>query len=132
MKFAAGDECIHTAVGEKIGSVICLRSKPGYGLHGPYVDLPAGPCVARIFFNGPTRGHAIADVLASGYLVHASRPVDLSTLDGRPLEITADLASRSLHARCGLTVRQMSMPIFPPSRLNFVSSLTRLSGLNCV
>jgi hypothetical protein len=92
VKFAASDQCIHTAVGQKIGSVICLRSEPGFGLFGPYVNLPAGPCVARVFFDGPAQGLVTADILAAGHFVLASRSVDLSTLDGCPLEIIADLA----------------------------------------
>lgn len=109
MKFGADDERVRTMVGEKIDGVICLRSEPGYGLFGPYIDLPAGPCVARILFRGPALGHATVDIFAEGYLVLASRIVDLTALDGRPLELSAVLTNSQLvcevRLMCGPGVR---------------------------
>ena len=100
MKFDATDPRVGTVVGERVGGVIRLRSEAGFGLFGPYVELPSGSCVGRIFFDGPAQGQASIDILAEGSLILASRVVDLSSLNGRPAEISANLASS--HMSCEL------------------------------
>ena len=98
MQFSALDPSLHTAAGRKVGTEIRLGPDSGFGLFGPYVDLPAGPCVARILFDGPAVGHAMVDILAEGCLVLTSRSVDLSALDGQPVEVSANLARA--YSRC--------------------------------
>ena len=74
--------------------MIHLRSDSGCGLYGPYVDLPAGPLVARITFKGPTRVYAHMDLAAEvGTRVLASREVDFNTLHSHGVEIATSLAS---------------------------------------
>lgn len=89
--FSADDPRLMTAVGEKVGDILRLRSSSGVCLFGPYIDLPAGPCVARIHFAGPASGLVIADIFAAGAITIASRFVDLATLQGGPLEVVGHL-----------------------------------------
>jgi FkbM family methyltransferase len=94
LRFSAGEPDVRTAVGSKRGGLIRLRSGPGCGLFGPYVDLPAGRCVVRIFFEGLKQGHATIDLSAkSGETVIASHALDLSALDGSAAELRATLPS---------------------------------------
>jgi 2-polyprenyl-3-methyl-5-hydroxy-6-metoxy-1,4-benzoquinol methylase len=107
LRFAVDDLRVYTVVGEKNGGFIHLRSGPGYGLFGPYVTLPAGRCVARIFFEGPKRGRATVDLCAeSGEIMLASRVIDLGTLEENFAEIAADLGS----ARSACEVRLLCPP----------------------
>jgi hypothetical protein len=72
--------------------LIRLRSGTGCGLFGPYVDLPAGRCIARITFEGPSEGRVIMDMSAEvGKIVLASRVVDLGALEGHTVELPAIL-----------------------------------------
>lgn len=97
LRFGVDDLRIHTVVGKKDGAFIRLRSGPGYGLFGPYVKLPAGRCVARIFFQGPKRGRVTVDFSAeAGEIVLTSRDFDLSKHTENAVEIVADLSSPQL------------------------------------
>jgi len=61
-------------------------------MFGPYVTLPAGPCVARIIFQGKPQGRVLVDFCAeSGGVIFASRQVDLGLLESDTLELPAIL-----------------------------------------
>jgi predicted SAM-dependent methyltransferase len=92
LRFPASDPAIRTVIGERVASSIRLRSGIGCGLFGPYVDLPAGRCIARITFEGPSEGRVTMDMSAEvGKIVLASRVVDLGALGGHTVELPAVL-----------------------------------------
>ena len=73
--FAADDPAIHTVVGERTGQTITIKATSGCGVFGPYVDLPGGPCVARLTFEGPKHGQVFVDFATDGgEMVLARRP----------------------------------------------------------
>jgi len=93
LSYSADRPELRTEVGVLTDGLIHLRSASGCGLYGPYIDLPAGPLVARITFKGPTRGYAHVDLAAEvGTRVLASRRVDFDTLHGQTVEIATILA----------------------------------------
>jgi len=87
-RYSAGDPALHTAIGEKTADLIRLSGGPGRGLFGPYVELAAGPCVARIIIEGPAEGNVIADIVAEhGQVELVARSIDLAALDGPAIEL---------------------------------------------
>jgi hypothetical protein len=87
-RFPASDPAVHTEIGAKTGDVVVVNGGIGYALFGPYVDIPAGPCITRIVFEGQGQGSAVADLAAEqGELKLASRRVDLSALNGNAVEL---------------------------------------------
>lgn len=104
-RFTADNPALRCGVADRSDGLIKARSATGAILFGPYVDLPAGECTARIIFSGPREGRARIDISASsGQEVLASNDVDLAGLDGAALELTATLAE----ARSGCEVRLFS------------------------
>ncbi len=58
-----GDTRLNTVAGRREGDAILLEGRPGTGLFGPYITLPAGTYVARIRLRGgPPQGRARMDV----------------------------------------------------------------------
>jgi hypothetical protein len=90
LSFPADHPALMTGVGERSAGTLRVEAESGCGLYGPYVDLPAGPCVARIRFRGPRRGYALVDLAAEvGEKILAARVVDLNSLVGDVAEIAA-------------------------------------------
>lgn len=101
--FSANDPAIRSVVGEKKGDLIRLRSSAGCGLFGPYVDLPAGECTARIKFAGRSEGWVTVEISAeAGKLVLSSRVVDLSSLRNQAAELSAVLPKPMSHCEVRL------------------------------
>jgi SAM-dependent methyltransferase len=55
-RFPADNAALQTAVGERVGGLIRVRAKSGWALFGPYLDLPAGRCWARVLLSKPAGG----------------------------------------------------------------------------
>ena len=97
--FAADNPAVHTAVGERTGQTITIQAASGCGVYGPYVDLPGGPCVARLTFEGPKHGQVSVDFATDGgEMVLARRPFRLEQVDGDVVEIAANVRQPS--SRC--------------------------------
>lgn len=83
-RFPATSPALYTQ-GHKTDQAIV--SGPGTALFGPYIDLPAGRCTARILATGI--GSAVVDITADhGSKTLAAKEVKLS---GPEVEITADI-----------------------------------------
>lgn len=105
-RFNAAMPALYHSAGVRSGDRIEIQSATGASVFGPYIDVPAGSCAARILLDGPAEGQAVIDVAShAGTRVHASREVDLSTLDGNGIEISAKLAEPT----SGLEVRLRGM-----------------------
>jgi hypothetical protein len=105
LRFSANDLAVRTMIGERLANSIRLRSGIGYGLFGPYVDLPAGRYIARIAFEGEREGCVTMDVCAEvGKIVLASRVVDLGALEGYtvalPVILPRSLSSCEVRLHC--------------------------------
>ncbi len=93
LSFSADHPALRTTVGKRRQGMIEVNSSSGCGVYGPYVNLPAGPCVARVTFNGPKRGRAYVDLaVEEGTRVLAVREVDLGLLGNRPVELATSLS----------------------------------------
>jgi 2-polyprenyl-3-methyl-5-hydroxy-6-metoxy-1,4-benzoquinol methylase len=79
---AAGDPRLQSLAGDRHSNLIILDGKPGYGLFGPYLRLPAGHYQARIQFETtPAAGRARFEVAAgSGTVLLSSKDLDLAQL----------------------------------------------------
>jgi hypothetical protein len=107
LHFSADHPALRTGVGELSSGVIRVQTGYGCGLYGPYIDLPAGPCVARIKFTGPARGRAQMDLCSDwGTTVIASREIDFDGGDGQEIEVSTILPQ----PRSGCEVRLFSGP----------------------
>jgi SAM-dependent methyltransferase len=72
--------------------VIGVRDSEGTIVYGPYIDMPAGTCTARILVEGDAVGVVDIDMAGDvGQQIIASRRIDLSTLDGQPIELIAEV-----------------------------------------
>jgi len=79
----ADNAALMTATGIKTGGAIQVRDAAGCALYGPYLDLPAGQCTARIRVGVSGAGQAMMDITADmGGTTLASRLVDLAAIDG--------------------------------------------------
>jgi FkbM family methyltransferase len=91
-RISAGDPAICTIIGEKTADSIRLRGRPGCGLFGPYVNLHAGPCIARVILEGQGEGYVTVELTADvATVVLASRRVDLATIADHTVELRAML-----------------------------------------
>ncbi len=88
-RFPAGDPALRTGIGKKTADgMIRLDGEPGVGVFGPYVDLEAGGCTARVLFDGSSKGRARVELCTeAGALVVASRTLDLAALAGGAAEL---------------------------------------------
>jgi hypothetical protein len=107
LSFPADHPALHTKVGKRGRGTIDVNSSSGCAVYGPYVDLPAGPCVARVTFQGPKRGRAYVDLAAKeGTRVLALREVDLGLLGDRPVELAVSLSEPLSQCEIRLYCRQ--------------------------
>jgi hypothetical protein len=92
-RFEAADPAIRTEVGEKTDGLLRLRSGVGYGLFGPYVDLPMGRLTVAIRLRGPRRGRVTMDIAAeAGETVLVASAIDLDSVEGDMLELSTELS----------------------------------------
>ncbi|HWI86648.1 MAG TPA: class I SAM-dependent methyltransferase [Sphingomonas sp.] len=63
-RFPAGGAALETKVGEKVNGRIRVRAASGCALCGPYLDLPPGPCTARVLFERPGAGMVKMEISA--------------------------------------------------------------------
>jgi hypothetical protein len=120
LRFVAADPQIRTEIGCKVDGVIKIGGQRGCGLFGPYVELGIGRHVAAIQLVGPRRGWVNLNISAEcGETTLAERLIDLSTINGDILDISADLsrpfANCEVRVSCRedaeLTIR--SVTLFP-------------------
>jgi len=96
--FAASNPSVMTEIGQKVAEgywgapVIRLRQKPGWGVYGPYLDLPPGMCTARIWLAGPLYGNATIQLTGDyGQTILNSLSFDLARLSTNVLELATVL-----------------------------------------
>lgn len=127
-RFAAGNADLHTTTGDRTADAIRIRGGSGCVLFGPYVDLPAGECTARIILAGHAAGHVRIDLSAErGGMVIAAREIDLAALAGSAIELTASipapLSACEVRLHCdgaaeldvtGVEIDLVALPLGPP------------------
>lgn len=78
-----GDARLNTVAGRREDGAIVLEGRPGTGLFGPYITLPAGTYLARLRFREglPAAGRARMDVACStGRHLLAERRIDADAI----------------------------------------------------
>jgi FkbM family methyltransferase len=91
LRFDGDDPALKSHIGKRAGGFIRL-TEAGCGLYGPYVDLPAGRCDARILLQGRGKGTVRIDMMSSlGRVELAGRNIDLRDVPENVLSISADL-----------------------------------------
>jgi SAM-dependent methyltransferase len=98
----ATDARVQTRIGVRRDGVIDLASREGgSGIFGPYLDLPRGPYIARMFFSEthPLKGTAVMDVSTDdGSCVLAKRTIEAGALPETSMVATLPFESaRDLH-----------------------------------
>ena len=95
LSFPATDSRLQTQVGVKSGEHIVLHGADrGYGLFGPYISLPPGKWVLRVYFDTTVAksGRAVIDVSSDqGTKRIASTKVNLADIKGGMLELKMPL-----------------------------------------
>ena len=92
LRFLADHPDLRSAAGVLSDRKIRIESRPGCGLYGPYIDLPAGIWIARIHFDEPPRGRAHMDVCTDvGATVLALRRLDFDAVEYRTAELAVIL-----------------------------------------
>lgn len=105
-RFNAALPALHHSTGTRFEDRIEIVSANEGSVFGPYVDVPAGQCEARILIEGTASGKAVVDIVSDGGTrVHATRDVDLGNLGGGLIEISATLAEQAQ----GLEVRLQNL-----------------------
>ena len=92
-RFNAAMPALYQNVGVRSGGRIEIHSTTDGAVFGPYLDVPAGLCEARILLDGPATGQATVDIAShGGTKVHVSHVIDLSALADNRVLISATLA----------------------------------------
>ena len=90
-RFDIDGSAIHSAFPRRDGA-INVHADSGPIIYGPYLEMPAGSCTARILVREGAQGAVDLDLTADfGQRIIAGERVALADLAGRPLELTAEI-----------------------------------------